>query len=103
MNITKAEFIQQLINKHGYTKKSATDLVEDFWDVLNDNIEAGNPVSFYGYGCFDLIKRKARLGVNPSTQERCEIPEHWVPRFFPGNILKRSAKKWADSNRRGLI
>ena len=103
MNVTKKEFVRQLMDKHHYKKSSAVQLVDDFWDVLNDNIEAGNPVSFYGYGCFDLIQRKARLGVNPCTQERCTIPEHWSVRFFPGNIIKRSAKKWADNQERGLV
>ena len=102
MDITKKEFIQQLVDKHRYTKDSATQLVEDFWDVLNDNVLSGNSVSFYGYGCFDIIMRKERRGVNPSTGDRCIIPEHWVPRFFPGKILRRSAKLWADSDKRGL-
>lgn len=103
MNITKVEFIQQLIDKHRYTKKSATALVEDFWDVLIDNLEHGNTVSFRGFGCFDMVERAERSCLNPQTGDKCVIPPHWVPRFYPGNAMKRAVKKWSDSEKRGLI
>lgn len=102
MNVYKSDFIKQLMDKYGYTKSSATSLVEDFWSLLTDNLEQGNAVFFYGFGCFDLVERKARACTNPQTKERCSIPAHWVPRFYPGNTLKRAVKKWEDNEKRGL-
>jgi len=102
MNIYKSDFIRQLMEKYNYTKTSATQVVDDFWSVLADNLEQGNTVFFYGFGSFDIVERKGRSGVNPQTQERCPIPAHWVPRFYPGSTLKRAVKKWSDSKKRGL-
>lgn len=103
MNITKAEFIQQLVKKQRYTKKSATSLVEDFLDTVLENIEQGNTVSFRGFGCFDMVERAARVGMNPNTGEKVDVPAQWTPRFYPGNAMKRAVKKWADNEKRGLI
>lgn len=102
MTISKKEFIDQLVSKHSYTKKAAKMLVEDFLDVLVDNIEHGNGVYFYGFGTFGLVQRAARECRNPNTGERCPVPPHWVPRFWPGNTLKRAVKTWVDNEERGI-
>lgn len=97
MDINRSDFINQLVEKHGYTKKSATALVEDFIDMVLENLEHGNRVSFQGFGRFDIIERKARSCPNPQTGERVEVPAHLVPRFFAGNHTKFAVKKWAAS------
>ena len=103
MNITKAEFIQQLVDKHRYTKKSAASLVEDFCNTVLENLEAGNTVSIRGFGCFDMVERAERSCCRPKTDEQFVVPAHWVPRFYPGETMKRAVKKWADNVKRGLI
>lgn len=102
MNVTKQEFIKQLMEKHHYTKSSATSLVEDFWSLITENLEQGNSIFFYGYGCFDLLERAKRNCKNPQNGERCDIPAHYIPRFYPGNTLRRAVKKWEDNDKRGL-
>lgn len=101
MVVHKNDFIQQLVERKRYTKKSATALVEDFWDLLLENLREGNAVDFYGIGCFDIIERAARSCPNPQTGERCQIPAHWVPRFYPGASMRRTVKLWEDSEKRG--
>ncbi len=103
MDIKKSDFVDQLREKHNYTKGSAEMLVDDFWDILADNMEAGNTVSFYGYGCFDMVKRAARSCPNPVTKERCDIPEHWVPKFYPGERLKKAVRVMEDNERREVV
>lgn len=103
MNVNKGGFVHQLMEKYHYTKASATSVVDDFCAVLLDNMERGNTVSFYGFGCFDIVERAARSCPNPRTQEKCEIPAHWVPRFYPGNAMRRSVKKWEDNEKRGVF
>lgn len=94
MNVNKGEFIDQLIDEHNYTKKAATALVNDFLSQILVNLEAGNTVSFYGFGCFDMVNRAARSCPNPQTKEQCHIPAHWVPRFYPGESMRRCVTKW---------
>ena len=70
MNIKRADLIQQLVDKHRYTKKAATSIVDDFTDIILDNLESGNAVSIYGFGCFDILERKERSCPNPQTGEK---------------------------------
>lgn len=100
--VTKSGFIDQLVKRYGYTKSSATSLVEDFWSAILDNLEDGRAVYFYGLGCFDLLERAERICRNPQDNEqRIRIAAHYVPRFYPGNAMKRAVKKWEDDAKRG--
>lgn len=103
MDIKRNDLIEQLVEKHGYTKKAATSIVDDFVDVVLDNLSEGNTVSIRNFGCFDILERKARSCPNPQTGEKVEIPTHWVPRFYPGNRMRLVVKMWEDNNKRGLM
>ena len=45
MNIKRADLIQQLVDKHRYTKKAATSIVDDFTDIILDNLDAAIELS----------------------------------------------------------
>ena len=93
-NVNKEEFVCQLADKYGYTKKSAAELIDAFTSTILDNIALGNTVSIYGFGCFDIIERKERSVISPKDGERVSIPAHWVPRFYPGARMKDAVQKW---------
>lgn len=103
MDVKRKDLIQQLINKHGYTKKSATNVVDDFIDIILENLSEGNTVSIRNFGCFDILERKARSCPNPQTGEKIDVPAHWIPRFYPGNKMRLAVKMWEDNQKRGLI
>ena len=97
MQVNRLEFIQQLVDKHGYTKKSATALVDDFIDMILENYEQGNSVAFHGFGKFEISERQARVRHNPHTGGQVDIPAHFVPKFIAGNHTKFAIKKWEAS------
>lgn len=103
MDIKRNELIQQLVDKHGYTKKSATSIVDDFVDIILDNLGSGNTVSIRNFGCFDILERKERSCPNPQTGEKVVVPAHSVPRFYPGNKMRLAVKMWEDNTKRGLM
>ena len=41
-----------------------------------------------GFGTFAFMKRKSRVGVNPATGKKMQIPAKRVPKFKPGKALK---------------
>lgn len=98
----RADIIQQLVEKHGYTKKAATSIVDDFTDIIIENLGNGNTVSIRNFGCFDILERKERSCPNPQTGETIVVPAHWIPRFYPGSHMRIAVKKWEDNERRGL-
>lgn len=94
MDINRQGLIDQLVERHNYTKKAAKCVVDDFADIILYNMEQGNSVSISGFGCFDLLKRAARSCPDPSTGEKCFIPAHWIPRFYPYTGMRRAVKLW---------
>lgn len=103
MNIKRMDLINQLVDKHHYTKKAATSIVDDFTNLIIENLSMGNSVSIHSFGCFDILERKARSCPNPQTGEKIEIPEHWIPRFYPGKKMRRVVKLWEDNAKRGIL
>lgn len=102
MDIKRVDLIQQLVDKHGYTKKAAASIVDDFTDIILYNLGNGDTVSIHNFGCFDILERKARSCPNPQTGEKVNVPAHWIPRFYPGNKMRLAVKLWEDSTKRGL-
>lgn len=100
MNVTKTELIEQLVENHNYTKKAATEIVEDFTSVIVENLRNGNSVSLRGFGNFEILERKARSCPNPKTGETVHIPTHSIPRFYPGKQMRLAVKFWEDDNKR---
>ena len=81
MDIKRVDLIQQLVDKHGYTKKAATSIVDDFTDIILYNLGNGDTVSIHNF----------------------DVPAHWIPRFYPGNKMRLAVKLWEDSTKRGLM
>ena len=96
MDIKRADLIQQLVDKHHYTKKAATSIVDDFCQIILDNLRNGNTVSIHDFGCFDILERKQRSCPNPQTGERVIVPSHWIPRFYPFKKMRLAVKIWED-------
>lgn len=103
MLIYKNDFIDQLVDRYHYRKGSATELVTDFLDLLVANLREGNEIYFHGIGKFGIIQRAERHCVNPNTDEPCISPAHLVPRFYPGNSLKRAVKEFEDGMKREMM
>lgn len=100
--INRSELVQQLADKYGYTKKSATILVDDFTQIVLDNIKEGNEVSIFNFGCFSMVERKERSCPNPQTGEKCIIPAHLVPRFYPYKNMRMAVKIYEDNKNRSI-
>lgn len=102
MLIQRSDFVDQLVEKHNYTKKAASAVVDDFIGMLLDNIESGNDVNFNGFGKFSLSECRARMYRDPTRDGvMVERPEHLRIRFHPGAKTKVAVK--VCEARRGVI
>jgi len=59
--------------------------------VIQDSTKE-EKVALVGFGTFQVVKRKARRGVNPRTRETIQIPAKKVPKFVPGKGLRDKTK-----------
>ena len=88
--MTKQEFVDQVADRAGLSKKDAAGAVDAFLDTVEDALKRGSDVSFSGFGKFSVSARSAREGRNPATGERIQISASNVPRFTAGAGLKKA-------------
>lgn len=102
MDIKRTDLIAQLVENYSYTKKAATAIVDDFTNLIIENLGEGNTVTIHNFGCFDILERKERSCPNPQTGEKVRVPAHWIPRFYPSKRMRMAVKIWEDNSNRGL-
>ncbi|MDY0262275.1 HU family DNA-binding protein [Syntrophotalea acetylenica] len=88
--MTKADLINAMAEKAGLSKADTEKAIKAFTDVITDALKAGEKVALVGFGTFSVGERAARVGQNPQTGEKMDIPSAKVPKFKPGKALKDS-------------
>ena len=74
------------------TKKHAQAVVEAVFDTITKTMGKGEDVAITGFGTFRVVKRAARMGVNPRTGEKIQIAASIKPKFRAGKLLKEAIK-----------
>ncbi len=90
--MTKSEFVDQVADRAGLSKRDAAGAVDAFLDTIEGALSRGSEVSFSGFGKFSVSNRSAREGRNPATGERIQIAASKVPKFTAGAALKKAVK-----------
>jgi DNA-binding protein HU-beta len=92
--VNKAELIQSVAEKTGFTKKDAEAAVNATIVSIEDALVKGDKVQLIGFGTFETRQRKARLGRNPrKPDEIINIDAAKAPVFKAGKALKDSVNK----------
>lgn len=86
--MNKAEIIDDLAKSTGQSKTEAEGFLDSFMKVVTKTIGDGQGVKIVGFGSFNCVERKARVGRNPQTGVEVPIPARRVPLFKPGKELK---------------
>src|SRR3954471_19495608 len=88
MTLTKAELIDAVYEKVGFSKKEAADLVELVFESMKEELCKGGSIKISGFGKFRVRAKKARMGRNPQTGEAMVISARKVLTFTPSRILR---------------
>lgn len=93
--MTKSELMTRLaevfVEKNRDTELQTKDIeysVKVLVDTMTRSLAKGQRIEIRGFGSFDLNDRPARVGRNPKTGERVEVPAKRVPHFKPGKELR---------------
>src|SRR5438552_3219311 len=65
--MTKADVIDSVCGKVGFSKKESAEIVEMVFDTLKDTLERGEKIKLSGFGNFVVREKKSRVGRNPQT------------------------------------
>jgi integration host factor subunit alpha len=86
--MTKADIIEKVYQKIGFSKKEASELVEMVFDQLKVVLCNGDKVKISGFGNFIVRGKKERVGRNPQTGDQIKISARRVLTFRPSQVLK---------------
>ena len=89
INLTKQEIVNSIYMQIGYSKKIAENLLEDFFDIIFQNLKENKKVKIAKFGTFEIRFKKSRIGRNPKTKENKIISERQVILFKPSKELKK--------------
>jgi DNA-binding protein HU-beta len=88
--VTKTEFIDEVAERAGLSKKDASAAVDAVLETIEGALKRGSDVTFSGFGKFSVSARSAREGRNPATGEKIQIKASNVPKFSAGAALKKA-------------
>lgn len=97
MALTKADIVESLYQKVGFSKKEAADLVELVFDQLKNTLANGQKVKISGFGNFMVREKRTRVGRNPQTGEQIEISARRVLTFRPSQVLRSEVNQSLES------
>lgn len=86
--MTKADIVEKVYQKIGFSKKEASELVELVFTSLKDVLTNGDKVKISGFGNFVVREKNERVGRNPQTGEQIKISARRVLTFRPSQVLK---------------
>ncbi len=86
--MTKAELIEEVSRVVEMTRKDSEVIVEAIFDSIVRSLRAGDKIEIRGFGSFRTRQRQPRVGRNPKTGTRVEVPSKRIPYFKPSKELK---------------
>lgn len=84
----KTDLTVKLTQNSTLSKVEIKVCIDTILTALTHGIVSGEGVEIRGFGSFYRKHKKARLGINPKTQERTQVEEKFMPFFKPGKILR---------------
>ena len=86
--MTKAELVEEVARTAQITKKHAELIVNTVFESIVNSLKDGDKIELRGFGSFRIRQRGPRVGRNPKTGARVEVPSKRIPYFKPGKELK---------------
>ena len=86
--MTKADLIEEVSRVVEMTRKESEVIVEAIFDSIVRSLRGGDKIEIRGFGSFRTRQRQSRVGRNPKTGTRVEVPAKKIPYFKPSKELK---------------
>ena len=86
--MTKVDLIDRVSQAVGMTQQDSIIIVDTIFDSIVKALHASERIEIRGFGIFRTRQRRPRIGRNPKTGARVEVPSKTVAYFKPGKELK---------------
>jgi integration host factor subunit beta len=88
LTLTKADRIEEVLRITELPRKESEAIVETIFDSIIESRQNGDKIEIRGFGSFRTRQRRGRVGRNPKTGEKVEVPPKKIPFFKPSKELK---------------
>ena len=79
--MTKADLVKVVSAETGIIRKDVALAIDAFLDSVKDSMKEGKHIEIRGFGTYKLKVRQARIGRNPKTEKKVDVPARVVPTF----------------------
>ncbi len=90
--MNKKDIIDLVTEETGLQRKDSKAAIEATVKAIHMALVKGLKVQMAGLGIFDPVRRQARTGRNPKTDEKVNIKAKTVVKFRPSKALKDLVK-----------
>lgn len=92
MSVTKKDIVLKIAEETDIKQIDVKDVVQKTLDKIIEALSVGKTVELRNFGVFKVKIRKSRIGRNPKTGERVDIPERRSVSFKSGMIMKNRVR-----------
>jgi integration host factor subunit beta len=86
--MTKADLVDKVTALGDLTRRDGEIIVDTLFESVIGALKSGDKIEIRGFGSFRTRQRNARIGRNPKTGARVEVPAKRVPFFKPSKELR---------------
>jgi integration host factor subunit beta len=86
--VTKADLVEKVTALGDLTRKDGEIIVDTLFEAVIGALKADDKVEIRGFGSFRTRQRKPRIGRNPKTGAKVDVPAKRVPFFKPSKELR---------------
>ncbi|HQR20259.1 MAG TPA: integration host factor subunit beta [Burkholderiaceae bacterium] len=100
--MTKSELIARLAERNPrLVARDADEAVNTMLDAMTEALAGGQRIEIRGFGSFALNYRPPRVGRNPKSGDRVQVPAKYVPHFKAGKELRERVDGEAGDDESG--
>src|SRR6266849_5403326 len=86
--MTKADLVEEVVRVTELPRKESEIVVETIFESIIQALQGGDKIEIRGFGSFRTRPRRGRIGRNPKTGAKVEVPPKRIPFFKPSKELK---------------
>jgi len=86
--VTKADLVDKVTALGDLTRRDGEIIVDTLFEAVIGALKGGDKIEIRGFGSFRTRQRNARVGRNPKTGDKVEVPAKRVPFFKPSKELR---------------
>ena len=90
--INKKDLARKLSDKTLLSIKESSQIIEELFEIISDELSGGNEISVVNFGKFLLYKQKPRPVRNPKTMKEMVLEEFLSVKFKPSIYIKNKVK-----------